>query len=114
MTNQAEMPAADAAEPILAVNNIEVIYDHVILRVLKGVSLSVPAAAWSRFWAPTGPAKNDDAQGDLQPAPRRARRGDEGLDRPFEGEQVQVHVGQRAGAAAAASRSWKGGAASPT
>ena len=30
-----------AAETILAVNNIEVIYDHVIL-VLKGVSLSVP------------------------------------------------------------------------
>jgi len=29
------------AEPLLAVNNIEVIYDHVIL-VLKGVSLSVP------------------------------------------------------------------------
>src|SRR5687768_7820976 len=32
----------EAARPILAVNNIEVIYDHVIL-VLKGVSLSVPA-----------------------------------------------------------------------
>jgi len=30
-----------AAAPILAVNNIEVIYDHVIL-VLKGVSLTVP------------------------------------------------------------------------
>src|SRR6476659_3122664 len=30
-----------AAETILAINNIEVIYDHVIL-VLKGVSLSVP------------------------------------------------------------------------
>jgi branched-chain amino acid transport system ATP-binding protein len=30
----------DAAQPILAVNNIEVVYDHVIL-VLKGVSLSV-------------------------------------------------------------------------
>jgi branched-chain amino acid transport system ATP-binding protein len=29
------------AEPILAVNNIEVVYDHVIL-VLKGVSLTVP------------------------------------------------------------------------
>jgi branched-chain amino acid transport system ATP-binding protein len=29
------------AEPILAINNIEVIYDHVIL-VLKGVSLDVP------------------------------------------------------------------------
>jgi branched-chain amino acid transport system ATP-binding protein len=30
-----------AAEPILVVNNIEVVYDHVIL-VLKGVSLEVP------------------------------------------------------------------------
>ncbi|MFM9857054.1 ABC transporter ATP-binding protein [Pseudoxanthobacter sp. M-2] len=36
------MPAAAAAAvPILSVNNIEVIYDHVIL-VLKGVSLTVP------------------------------------------------------------------------
>jgi len=36
-------PAAAAApeRPILAVNNVEVIYDHVIL-VLKGVSLTVP------------------------------------------------------------------------
>jgi branched-chain amino acid transport system ATP-binding protein len=33
--------AADAAQALLAVNNIEVIYDHVIL-VLKGVSLEVP------------------------------------------------------------------------
>jgi branched-chain amino acid transport system ATP-binding protein len=33
--------AADAPERILRVNNIEVIYDHVIL-VLKGVSLDVP------------------------------------------------------------------------
>ena len=33
--------APDAAQAILAVSNIEVIYDHVIL-VLKGVSLSVP------------------------------------------------------------------------
>ena len=30
-----------AEQPILSVNNIEVIYDHVIL-VLKGVSLEVP------------------------------------------------------------------------
>ena len=37
----AAMPAADTAQPLLAINNIEVIYDHVIL-VLKGVSLSVP------------------------------------------------------------------------
>ncbi len=34
-------PAASPAEAILSVNNIEVIYDHVIL-VLKGASLSVP------------------------------------------------------------------------
>ena len=33
--------SAPAAAPILAVNNIEVVYDHVIL-VLKGVSLAVP------------------------------------------------------------------------
>jgi branched-chain amino acid transport system ATP-binding protein len=33
--------AAPATAPYLAINNIEVIYDHVIL-VLKGVSLSVP------------------------------------------------------------------------
>ncbi len=33
--------APDSATPILGVNNIEVIYDHVIL-VLKGVSLEVP------------------------------------------------------------------------
>jgi branched-chain amino acid transport system ATP-binding protein len=39
----AAKPASEpaTAAPILAVNNIEVIYDHVIL-VLKGVSLSVP------------------------------------------------------------------------
>src|SRR5437867_4722023 len=35
-------PVADATpRPLLAVSNIEVIYDHVIL-VLKGVSLTVP------------------------------------------------------------------------
>jgi branched-chain amino acid transport system ATP-binding protein len=34
-------PSSAAAENILTVNNIEVIYDHVIL-VLKGVSLNVP------------------------------------------------------------------------
>ncbi|QRG06801.1 ABC transporter ATP-binding protein [Xanthobacter dioxanivorans] len=36
-----EAPAGHAAPPILSVNNIEVIYDHVAL-VLKGVSLTVP------------------------------------------------------------------------
>jgi branched-chain amino acid transport system ATP-binding protein len=37
----AQAAAAPATAPYLSVNNIEVIYDHVIL-VLKGVSLSVP------------------------------------------------------------------------
>ena len=39
-TDRQPAPAATAA-PLLAVNNIEVIYDHVIL-VLRGVSLEVP------------------------------------------------------------------------
>ena len=33
--------ASDTAQPLLKVNNIEVIYDHVIL-VLRGISLEVP------------------------------------------------------------------------
>ena len=41
MQSASEPAAAPAAERILTVNNIEVIYDHVIL-VLKGVSLDVP------------------------------------------------------------------------
>ncbi len=41
MTATAQPAAAAANAPLLAVNNIEVIYNHVIL-VLKGVSLSVP------------------------------------------------------------------------
>ena len=36
-----ERPGSDAARALLVVNNIEVVYDHVIL-VLKGVSLEVP------------------------------------------------------------------------
>jgi branched-chain amino acid transport system ATP-binding protein len=40
-TAQESAAAANAAQPYLSVNNVEVIYDHVIL-VLKGVSLQVP------------------------------------------------------------------------
>ncbi len=40
-TTKTDGVAAAAAAPILSVNNIEVVYDHVIL-VLKGVSLQVP------------------------------------------------------------------------
>ena len=46
---------ATAQPNILAVNNIEVIYDHVIL-VLKGVSLVVPEGGSWRCWGPTGQA----------------------------------------------------------
>jgi hypothetical protein len=44
-------PAVEPAKPILAVNNVEVIYDHVIL-VLKGVSVLCPEAALWPFWVP--------------------------------------------------------------
>jgi branched-chain amino acid transport system ATP-binding protein len=48
--------APDTAPPVLTVNNIEVIYDHVIL-VLKGVSLVVPEAGSSPCSALTVPAR---------------------------------------------------------
>src|SRR5712675_2431156 len=41
VTVQHAKPRTEAVAPILAIKNIEVIYDHVIL-VLKGVSISVP------------------------------------------------------------------------
>jgi branched-chain amino acid transport system ATP-binding protein len=48
-------PAA-ATPPILSVNNIEVIYDHVIL-VLKGVSLSVPKGGITALLGANGAGK---------------------------------------------------------
>jgi branched-chain amino acid transport system ATP-binding protein len=47
---------ASAQPNILAVNNIEVIYDHVIL-VLKGVSLVVPEGGIVRCSVPTAPER---------------------------------------------------------
>ena len=41
LAERTRQPGPDAARALLVVNNIEVVYDHVIL-VLKGVSLSVP------------------------------------------------------------------------
>jgi branched-chain amino acid transport system ATP-binding protein len=49
--------AHNAAEAILKVNNIEVVYDHVIL-VLKGVSLSVPRASIVALLGANGAGKS--------------------------------------------------------
>ncbi|WP_367718016.1 ABC transporter ATP-binding protein [Nitratireductor sp. GISD-1A_MAKvit] len=54
MTTPAPAPQAD--EQILEVNNIEVIYDHVIL-VLKGVSLSVPRGGITALLGANGAGK---------------------------------------------------------
>jgi len=54
---QASATAVPAAsEKILAVNNIEVVYDHVIL-VLKGVSLDVPTAGITALLGANGAGK---------------------------------------------------------
>ncbi len=56
MNDTHRQPAAAAAAPILSVNNIEVIYDHVIL-VLKGVSLSVPRGGVTALLGANGAGK---------------------------------------------------------
>src|SRR5690606_3688133 len=49
-------PAPEPADEILSVNNIEVLYDHVIL-VLKGVSLSVPRRGITALLGANGAGK---------------------------------------------------------
>jgi branched-chain amino acid transport system ATP-binding protein len=48
---------SDTPPPLLAVNNVEVIYDHVIL-VLKGVSLTVPAGGIVALLGANGAGKS--------------------------------------------------------
>jgi len=66
-----------AARPLLSVNNIEVIYDHVIL-VLKGVSLQVPEEGIVALLGAERSGQVHHAQGDLGAPAHRARRGDQG------------------------------------
>ena len=47
----------DTARPLLSVNNVEVIYDHVIL-VLKGVSLHVPEGGIAALLGANGAGKS--------------------------------------------------------
>ncbi|MEO9873214.1 MAG: ABC transporter ATP-binding protein [Anderseniella sp.] len=55
-TLAAQDTEAQAAEPVLSINNIEVIYNHVIL-VLKGVSLDVPLGGITALLGANGAGK---------------------------------------------------------
>ena len=73
---------SDTATPILSVNNIEVIYDHVIL-VLKGVSLAVPEGGIVALLGANGAGKTTTLKAVSNLL--RAERGDvtKGLDSGF-------------------------------
>ena len=89
-------------DPFLSVNNIEVVYYSVIL-VLKGVSLDRAQGRHRRAARRQRRRQDHDAQGDLQPAARRARRGHQGRHRVRRRRGARA-VAQRSGARAAASR----------
>jgi branched-chain amino acid transport system ATP-binding protein len=80
-------PASEPAADILSVNNIEVIYDHVIL-VLKGVSLSVPAGGITALLGANGAGKTTTLKAISNLL--RAERGEVTKgDIVFDGGQVQ-------------------------
>ncbi len=81
-------PDPQPADIILAVNNIEVIYDHVIL-VLKGVSLSVPRGGITALLGANGAGKTTTLKAISNLL--RAERGEVTKGNiVFEGEQVQA------------------------
>ena len=73
-------PGPDVARALLDVNNIEVIYDHVIL-VLRGVSLSVPEGGIVALLGANGAGKTTTLKAISNLLARRARRGHQGHDR---------------------------------
>ncbi len=100
---QASSPAA-ASSPILSVNNIEVIYDHVIL-VLKGVSLTVPEGGIVALLGANGAGKTTTLKAISNLL--RAERGDVTKGNiTFKGDQVQ-DLSPMIWCGAAAFRSWK-------
>lgn len=85
MTQTAMVPAP--ADTILSVNNIEVIYDHVIL-VLKGVSLNVPRGGITALLGANGAGKTTTLKAISNLL--HAERGEVTKGNiQFEGEQVQ-------------------------
>ena len=86
LTKPAAAAKAETAQPILAVKNIEVIYDHVIL-VLKGVSLEVPAGGIVAILGANGAGKSTTLKSISNLV--RSERGDVTKGRiEFKGERV--------------------------
>src|SRR5688572_13542570 len=78
----------EVATPILTVNNIEVIYDHVIL-VLKGVSLTVPTGGITALLGANGAGKTTTLKAVSNLL--RAERGEVTKGSiVFEGQEVQA------------------------
>jgi branched-chain amino acid transport system ATP-binding protein len=104
-------PSPATAEPILSVNNIEVIYDHVIL-VLKGVSLTVPRGGIVALLGANGAGKTTTLKAISNLL--RAERGEVTKGNiVFEGEQVES-MSANALVRRGCIQVMEGGAASPT
>ena len=91
--NAAPATTPVAAERILSVNNIEVIYDHVIL-VLKGVSLHVPRGGIVALLGANGAGKTTTLKAISNLLACRARRSEQGLD-PFRRHRDTPPIAER-------------------